>query len=63
MLLQIFGKTMAGHFLPLRGLKRYEAVVEGFIGTPETARTSNFYQSVIVNGRPVRSKSISRGCF
>ena len=62
MLLQIFGKTMAGHFLPLR-VEADEAVVEGFIGTPETARTSNFYQSIIVNGRPVRSKSISRGVF
>ena len=59
MLEQIFGKTLAKQMIPMN-VSVNGVEIRGFIGKPETARTSGFNQTIIVNGRPVRSKSISR---
>ena len=59
MLEQIFGKTLAKQMIPMN-VSVNGVEIRGFVGKPETARTSGFNQTIIVNGRPVRSKSISR---
>ncbi len=60
MLRQIFGESVAERMVPV------EAEVEGihcrgFVGKPETARSSGANQFIVLNGRPIRSKSIARG--
>ncbi|MBN1292451.1 MAG: DNA mismatch repair endonuclease MutL [Candidatus Latescibacteria bacterium] len=59
MLEQIYGKTLANQMIPLN-VSVNGVEIRGFVGKPETARTSGFNQTIVVNGRPVRSKSISR---
>ena len=59
MLRQIFGETLAGLMVPLRvNVDGIEVI--GFVGKPETARSTGYNQTIIVNGRPVQSKSISK---
>ncbi|MBT4484516.1 MAG: DNA mismatch repair endonuclease MutL [Candidatus Latescibacteria bacterium] len=59
MLRQIFGETMTKLMIPLK-FTAEGIEVEGFIGKPETARKTGYHQYIIMNGRPVRSKSIAR---
>lgn len=56
MISQVFGETFSRLMVPLE-LNIEGIVIEGYIGKPETASTA-FNQYIIVNGRPVRSKSI-----
>ena len=58
MLRQIFGDTFARQMVPM-SLSMEGVEINGFMGKPETAATS-FNQFIIVNGRPVKSKSILR---
>ncbi len=58
MLTQVLGKTLAGHLVPV-SVSVEGVAIEGYIGSPE-ATVSGFNQFIIVNGRPVRSKSILR---
>jgi len=62
MLKQIFGETLSKLMVPLH-VSAGGIEIKGYIGKPETARVSGFNQTIIVNGRPVRSKSISRAVF
>jgi len=59
MLRRIFGATMAELMVPVE----FEAdgvEVAGFLGKPETARNTGIHQYIIMNGRPITSKSIAR---
>jgi DNA mismatch repair protein MutL len=58
MLGQILGESISRYIVPIR-LNTDDIDIEGFLGKPETASTS-FDQFIIVNGRPVKSKSILR---
>ena len=58
MLRQIFGDTFSSLMVPIN-LKLDGIEIEGFFGKPETA-SSTFNQYIIVNGRPVKSRSILR---
>ena len=62
MLKQIYGGTLSKLMVPLN-VRAGGIEIKGYIGKPETARISGFNQTIIVNGRPVRSKSISRAVF
>ncbi|MCE5251643.1 DNA mismatch repair endonuclease MutL [bacterium] len=59
MLRQIYGDAMAVLMIPFESHEN-GVDIEGFAGKPETARTAGFNQAVIVNDRPVHSKTISR---
>jgi DNA mismatch repair protein MutL len=56
MLGQILGENIARYIVPV-SLESDGIFVEGFLGKPETASTG-FDQFIVVNGRPVKSKSI-----
>ena len=56
MLKQILGITISRLMVPI-GISIDGIEIEGFLGKPETASTS-FNQFIIVNGRPIKSKSI-----
>ncbi|MFC1539057.1 DNA mismatch repair endonuclease MutL [Candidatus Latescibacterota bacterium] len=58
MLSQILGESISRYIVPVQ-LNVDGIEIEGFLGKPETASTS-FDQFIIVNGRPVKSKSILR---
>ncbi|MFC1552059.1 DNA mismatch repair endonuclease MutL [Candidatus Latescibacterota bacterium] len=58
MLSQILGESISRYIVPIE-LNTDDIDIEGFLGKPETASTS-FDQFIIVNGRPVKSKSILR---
>ena len=58
MLSQILGDTISQNIVPVR-LSIDDIEIEGFLGKPETASTS-FNQFIVVNGRPVKSKSIMK---
>ena len=59
MLCQILGETMAQHMISLK-FSVDDVGVEGFFGTPDTARTTGAHQYIIMNGRPISSKRIAR---
>ncbi len=56
MLKQILGNTISRLMVPI-GISIDGIEIEGFLGKPETASTS-FNQFIVVNGRPIKSKSI-----
>ncbi len=56
MLGQILGENIGRYIVPV-SLESDGIFVEGFLGKPETASTG-FDQFIVVNGRPVKSKSI-----
>lgn len=61
MLPQIFGKTLAGHMVSIEAIVD-NVEVRGWFGKPETASTA-YNQYVIVNGRPVKSRSIAKAVY
>ncbi len=61
MLPQIFGKTLSDHMLPLEAIVD-NVEVRGWFGKPETSSTA-YNQYVIVNGRPVKSRSIVKAVY
>ncbi|MFC1651216.1 DNA mismatch repair endonuclease MutL, partial [Candidatus Latescibacterota bacterium] len=58
MLSQILGDSISRYIVPIQ-LNVDDIDIEGFLGKPETASTS-FDQFIVINGRPVKSKSILR---
>jgi DNA mismatch repair protein MutL len=62
MLRYLLGESLAGHMVPV-AMTVDRVRVEGFIGKPETARKSAAHQYIVMNGRPVRSKSILRAVY
>ncbi|MFC1691934.1 DNA mismatch repair endonuclease MutL [Candidatus Latescibacterota bacterium] len=62
MLHQIFGDTLTKLMVPF-GFSGDGIEVSGFIGKPDTARRSPDHQYIIMNGRPISSKSIMRAVF
>ncbi len=59
MLRQIFGETATRLMTPFE-LEAEDLTVTGFLGKPETARNTSVHQYVVMNGRPIDSKSLSR---
>ncbi len=59
MLRQVLGKTMTELMVPVE-FNAEGVEVEGFLGKPEMARNTGIHQYIIINGRPVSSKSIAR---
>ncbi len=58
---QILGETLSTAMVPV-DLDIDEVHISGFLGRPEAASTG-FNQYLVVNGRPVHSKTISRAVF
>ena len=61
MLPQIFGKTLADYMVPVEAIVD-NVEVRGWFGKPETASTA-YNQFVVVNGRPVKSRSIAKAVY
>jgi len=62
MLHQIFGASITKLMVPIKF--SFDGVdVEGFLGKPETARNTGSNAYIIMNGRPITSRSISRAVF
>ncbi len=59
MLSNIFGESISALMAPVE-LDAEGIRMKGFVGKPETARASGFNQFIVLNGRPIRSKSIVR---
>lgn len=59
MLHHIFGDTVAGLMVPVE-VEAEGVTISGLAGKPESARASGSNQFIILNGRPIRSKNISR---
>lgn len=59
MLRQVLGETMARLMVPfdfaVEGVE-----IEGYLGKPDAARNSPVHQYIVLNGRPIVSKSFSR---
>ncbi len=62
MLRRIFGTTVANLMVPLE-VEADGVFITGFAGKPESSRASGSNQFIILNGRPIRSKTISRAVF
>jgi DNA mismatch repair protein MutL len=59
MLTNIFGASTAALMVPVE-VEADGVHMSGFAGKPETARASGANQFIVLNGRPIRSKSIVR---
>jgi DNA mismatch repair protein MutL len=59
MLQYIFGETLADLMVPLK-VSVEGTEISGFIGKPESARASGINQYIVMNSRPIRSRTISR---
>ena len=59
MLRQIFGASLTRLMVPIN-VSENGIEVTGFVGKPETARSSGNNQILVVNNRPVKSKTILR---
>jgi len=59
MLRQIFGASMTERMIPI-AFEEEGFAFEGFLGRPDTARNTGIHQYIIVNGRPIVSRNISR---
>ncbi|MFA6471989.1 MAG: DNA mismatch repair endonuclease MutL [Candidatus Latescibacterota bacterium] len=59
MLPYIFGETLADLMVPLK-VSVEGTEISGFIGKPDSARASGVNQYIVMNNRPIRSRTISK---
>lgn len=62
MLRHIFGTTVADLMVSL-DVDADGVRISGYVGKPESSRASGSNQFIILNGRPIRSKTIARAVF
>ncbi len=62
MLHQIFSASLTKLMVPIK-FSIDDVDVKGFLGKPETARNTGSNSYIIMNGRPITSRSISRAVF
>jgi DNA mismatch repair protein MutL len=55
----LLGETVAGLMAPVSVLTD-DIRIEGFVGKPETAKSSGSNQFIVMNGRPIRSRGMSK---
>ncbi len=56
---QVFGDSLAKLMVPVEA-EADGITVAGFVGTPDAARKTSSHQYIIVNGRPIVSRTIAR---
>ncbi len=59
MLAEVFGETVADRMVTVE-VEADGVSISGYVGKPETARASGSNQFIVMNGRPIRSKSLAR---
>lgn len=61
-MMEVYGKDIARNMISVEYNDSF-AKVDGYIGKPYAARTSREYQTLIINGRIVRSDTISKALY